>query len=355
MTTLTRRAEEALLGAVLHRPELLPSLRRWLPAAAFGGPDLEALWQALQSIDWSAVSRSEIPAAVTAAVARIEEEGIRRSLPPSRIAQFAHACPDTRTAPLYGGMVLDAAVHRTVAEAGQELRHTARTADVDRAGEVLAGAERTGQRLTGLATAWAAAPETVRNLLETTAEEPLALAERTERARTDPRAEAETVASLLYQSEQLAEVGWLRPSDFSDPQLAAVYRAMGTLAERRALIDPLTVAWEAHRQPGATPSDQVMDELDRGGVPGAAAFTGERVLGTAALDRMDAAGHRMRNAGRHPGLSPTPLLDHADQALRPVAADRERITHAERGLEPAPADAEPAPAGPAYADEEIDL
>ncbi|MCQ4045822.1 DnaB-like helicase N-terminal domain-containing protein [Streptantibioticus rubrisoli] len=346
MSRLTRKVEEALLGAALFNPAALPSMRRWLPSAVFSRADHQALWQVLHAIDFTTVPSSQIPATVSAAIAeQIAEPGLRACLSPARLAQLANACPTPGSAPLYGGMVLEAAVHRSVERAGEELRQTAREAEVDQAAQALARVEGTGQRLAALGAAWQAAPETVRNLLDTAPEQPVTLAPRTERSRVDLRAEAETVASLLYQPAQLDEVRWLQRGDFADPQLAAVYQAMATLHERHAPIDPLTVAWQAQRQSGAQPSEQVLDELDRGGTPGTAVHTGEQVLATAALDRLDGAGHQLRNLARHPALAPASLVGHSDHALQPVAADRERIRQAEREL--APADQEPAPAEPA--------
>jgi replicative DNA helicase len=342
----TRRAEEALLGAMLFRPEALPGMR-WVPAGAFSSPDLGALWTTLQNTDFRNVPSKEMLSAVTAAVAQIEDQGLRQCLPPSRISQLASACPDPRTAPLYGGMTVESAIHRSVEHAGNELRNTAQQAEADQAVRALAEVERTGNRLAALDAAWKTAPETVRNLLDTPAEEPIQLAQRTTRARVDLHAEADTVASLLARPEQLPEVnGWLQSRDFSDPQLAAVYEAMTTLHDRRAPIDTVTVAWEAARRPGAQPSGQVLDELERGGMGGTAAYTGERVLGTAVLDRLDATGHHMRDLSLHPQLAPTALVGHAEQALQPAIADRERVHHAEREPELAHTDTEPAPAGP---------
>lgn len=348
---MTRKAEEALLGAMLHRPEALASMR-WIPAGTFSRPDYAALWGVLQSIDFSAVARSEIPGAVTAAVARIEEPGIRQSLSPSRISDLANRglCPNPHNAALYGGMVLEAAIHRAVEHAGVQLRDTARQAEVDQALTALGQADQTGQRLARLETAWKQTPETVRNLLDTTPEQEITPVPRTERARTDIQAEGETVASLLYEPRQLTEIGPLQEKDFSHPQLAVAYRAIRTLDERHAPIDPLTVAWEAQRHPGPNLSDQVLAELQEAGMGGTAAHTAERVLHTAALDRLDEAGHDMRNYGRHPGLAPGALVDHAEQALAPVIADHERIRHAEREPELA-SDKEPGPPAPDAATE----
>lgn len=347
MTRLTRKAEEALLGAMLHRPQALPSLR-WIPPGTFSRPDYAALWQTLQSLDFTKIAPKDVPAAVTAAVAKIEEPGIRQTLSPSRISNLANrdVCPDPRTAPLYGGMVLESAIHRSVEHAGEQLRETARQAEADQARKALEHADKTGQRLAALDAAWKAAPEVVRNLLDTKPEQEVTAVPRTERARTDLQAETETVASLLYQPGQLQEVtGWLAAKDFSHPELGAVYRSMLTLDERHAPIDPLTVAWEAQRQPGAHPSEQVLAELEQAGMGGTAAHSGEQVLHTAALDRCDEAGFDMRNYGRHPGLAPGALIDHAEQALQPVLADHERIRHAEREPELA-SDKEPAPGAP---------
>lgn len=347
MKRLTRTAEEALLGAMLFRPEALPSMR-WIPPGAFSRPDHAALWQTLHRINFSKVAPNDVPATVTQAVAGIEEQGNRHLLTPSRLAQLASACPDPRTAPLYGGMTLEAAIHRSVEHAGEQLRHTARQAEVDQARQALEQADKTGKRLAALDAAWKAAPETVRNLLDTKPEQPVTPVPRTGRARTDVQSEAETVASLLYQPGQMAEVtGWLKDQDFSHPELAAVYRAMVTLDERHAPIDPLTVAWEAQRHPGAQPSEEVLAELEQAGMGGTAAYTAEQVLNTAALDRLDAAGHDLRNYARHPALAPSALVDHAGQALEPVTADHQRIQHAEREPELA-SDKEPAPPAPAH-------
>ncbi|MFJ8855164.1 DnaB-like helicase N-terminal domain-containing protein [Streptomyces sp. NPDC102437] len=353
MKKLTLKAEEALLGGMLHHPEALPSMR-WIPPGTFSRPDYAALWQTLHTIDFAKVAPSDVPTAVTAAVAKIQEQGIRQTLTPSRLASLANrsVCPNPRTAPLYGGMVLEAAIHRAVEHAGEQLRDTARQAEVDQALRALEQADKTGQRLAQLDKAWRNAPETVRNLLDTQPVEPVTPVPRTERARVDVQAEGETLASLLYEPRQLREpeVRALQDRDFSHPQLAVAYEAMRTLDERHAPIDPLTVAWEAQRLPGPNLSNQVLAELQEAGMGGTAAYTAKQVLHTAALDRLDAAGHDLRNYARHPALAPSALVDHAGQALEPVHADHQRIQHAEREPELA-SDKEPAPPAPVPAPE----
>ncbi|MFF1399400.1 DnaB-like helicase N-terminal domain-containing protein [Streptomyces sp. NPDC058287] len=343
MKRLTRKAEEALLGAAVLRPEELTQLR-WIPAGAFSRPDHAALWQTLHAVDWSTVEPSQITQTLTQAVDQIEEQGIRQMLSPVRLSQLVDVCPSPGSAPLYGGMTLEAAIHRSVEHSGEQLRRTARQTEVDQAQKALEQAAKTGQRFESLDAAWKAAPEMVRTLLDTQPAQAIAPVPRTERARTDLQAEVDTVASLLHQPGQLAEVkGWLQKADFTHPQLSAAYQAMRTLDERHAPIDPLTVAWEAQRHPGAQPSEQVLGELEQTGMSGgAASWAGERVLYTSALDRLDAAGHEIRNLGRHPSLAPGALVGHAEQSLRPVHADHERLQHAAREPELA-SDKEPAP------------
>ena len=347
MKTLIHRAEEALLGAMLFRPQALPSMR-WIPPGSFSRPDHAALWQTLHSIDFTKVAANEITSAVSAAVATIEDQGIRHMLSPSRVSGLANpgVCPDPARAPLYGGMVLESAIHRAVEHAGEQLRDTARRTEVDQALRALEHADKTGQRLAQLDAAWKAAPETVRSLLDTQPDQSIPPVPRSERVRTDLQAETETVASLLAEPRQLAEVPWLHERDFSHPELKAAFQAIRTLDDRRAPVDPLTVAWEAQRHPGAQLSDQVLAELQHAGNPGHAAWNGEQVLNTAALDRMDQAGHDIRNYGRHPALAPGALVDHAGQALEPCRDDHERVQHAEREPE-LTGDKEPAPAAPA--------
>lgn len=342
MSRLAGKAEEALLGAALLNPGALPALR-WLPPGAFSHPAHATLWQVLHRLAPGDIS----PMAVTAELATIDEPGLQETLSSPRLFSMVSACKRPGHAPLYAGMTLESAIHRAVEDAGHGLRAAVEQAALDDVTAVLGDVDQAGQRLGVLGQSWAAAPETVRNLLDIAPEEETRIGARAERARVDLRAEAETVASLLYQPAQMAEVGWLRPEDFSDGQLATAYRALATLADRGAPIDPLTLAWEAQRQPGPQLSEQVLDELDRGGIPGTAAFTGEQVLRTSVLDQVDAAGHALRNLARLPALAPTGLLDHAEAALQPVAADRDRVRAVER--EPELAEQEPAPAGTAPA------
>lgn len=355
MTRLTRRAEDALLGAALHRPEALPALR-WIPPQAFSRPDTQALWHLLHRVDFSQVPRKEIPAAVTRAVQEIPEPGIRKCLSPQRLTQLAGACPNPRNVALYGGMTLEAAMHRSVEQGGERLQDTAQRADVEDARVALEETEHVSRHLQALEGAWKATPETVRNLLDTRPQEPVAPSPPGPRTHGDPHTEFETVASLAWAPNQFADVPWLKAEDFSDPQLRTAYDAMATLHQRQAPIDTLTLAWEASHRGGPQPSEQLLEAIDRYGSGGIAAHTATRVLGAAALDRAADAGRDLRNYGRSPALAPTALVTHAEKALQPCQEDHRRLQHAER--EPELADTEPAPRAshdsPAY-DHEMEM
>lgn len=344
---LSAKVSDALLGAALLRPTVLREVGAWIPAGVFERPEDGALWQALQGLGRDAVDSRGFfrPDAVSAAL----DPQTRAYQSADRLNRLVGACPSTSTAhaAMYAGMTLESAISRVVEQDGQHLQYHAQAAEPGDVRIVLDQVERTDRHLDALARSWAAAPETVRSLLDTAPAEPSPAQTRADRRqRVDLHAEATTVASLLHQPRQMEEVkSWLQPGDFSDPELAAAFTAIATLVDRRAPVDPLTVAWQAQRQPGTQVSEQVMSELTIGGLPGAAAYAGEQVLSTAVLDRLDATGRHLRDLGRIPATPPTTLLDQAHTALEPAAADRDRIHTADREMAPAgPSDQEPAPA-----------
>ncbi|MCU4750292.1 DnaB-like helicase N-terminal domain-containing protein [Streptomyces sp. G-5] len=365
MPPLGRRAEEALLGAVLLRPQQLPGLR-WIHPQTLALPGHQELWRLLHTMDPATIS----PLTVHQALRELSEQrdqdrdlpsGVAlHALPPHRLSALADACPDPRRGALYGGMVLDAAIHRAVDETGGQLRQLA-TADVASPAEartVLDQTQHSRRRLERLGDSWRAVPETVRTILDTPMDRKISLAERRTAARQDLRAEATTIASLLSQPDQLPHVGWLQPGDFADRRNRTTYQAMTALADRHAPIDPLTVAWQAARLPGARHSDHELAELTRTGLPCRAEHAGTQVLTTAALDRLDAAGHRIRQAARVPAIAAPVLLTEAEAAIAPTGRDHQRlqaIEHDHQREHHGASEQEPAPATYDTDPEEIDL
>jgi replicative DNA helicase len=319
MTRTAERAEQSLLGAALLRPSLLPGLR-WIHPGDFRLPAHGHLWRVLHHLGPGHVS----PTAVSTTLQQAEP-GLRNSLSPNVLAGLVEACPAPDHAPLYGGMVLESALHRTVERVGSDLRTRAAHGTPDEAAELLAEARQAAAEVPGLGVRWALAPETVRNLLDTT---PDNLPDRVlfqQRGRVDPEAERVVVASLLRYPDQAPEIGYLRGEDFADHHHAATFEAIGRLTERRAPIDPLTVAWESQRAGGPQPQVDQLMELHREGVPGQADYAGRTVVGTAALDRLDHTGRQIQAHAMDPALDVPHLLDRTAGAVAPLDQTHDRL------------------------------
>lgn len=317
------RAEQALLGAGMLRPAQLPDLR-WIVPGDFSTAAHGWLWNALHRLPADQVS----PVTVTQAVAAADP-GTRQILAPHRIAWMVDVCPQPAHAPLYGGMVLEAALHRTVDLVGSDLRTRAAHASLEEADRMIADAVATGQQLPGMGVRWATVPETVRNLLDTASDRSPAPAPALTRTHLDPAAEQAVVASLLRYPQQMDQMRWLRSADFADPANAAVYRAIERLTERRAPVDALTVAWEAQRAGGLVPDAADLDRLDHAGAPGQAEYAGRTVLDAAALDRLDHAGAHVAQLAADTSLSVPALLGNATNAIAPLATTHQRLLAAE--------------------------
>ncbi|MGK4586078.1 DnaB-like helicase N-terminal domain-containing protein [Kitasatospora sp. HPMI-4] len=319
MSGTVERAEHALLGAVILRPEQLPGLR-WIDPVDFATPARGWLWNALHRMGPDRVH----PVAITAALADADP-GTRQILAPHRVAGMVASCPNAAHAPLYGGMVLEAALHRAVDFVGSDLRTRAAHGQLDEADQLVADAVATGQQLPGMGVRWATVPETVRSLLDTAADRPPTPAPPLVRSRVDAVAEETTVASLLRYPQQMEEVGrWLHAADFADSQHAAVYRAIERLTQRQAPIDALTVTWEAQR--GTVPLDPAhLDRLERDSLPGQAEYAGRAVLGAAALDRLDHAGAHVTQLAADTSLSVPALLTASSAAIAPLTATHQRL------------------------------
>lgn len=320
MSGIVGRAEHALLGAVMLRPAQLPSLR-WVTPADFSAPAHGWLWNRLHRMDPARID----PVAVTQALADADP-GTRQILAPHRLAGMVDACPTPAHAPLYAGMVLESALHRTVDFVGSDLRTRAAHGLPDEVDQLVGEAVATGQQLSGLGVRWATVPETVRSLLDTGSDQPPAPAPALVRSRVDPLAEQAVVSSLLRYPQQMDEVGrWLHAADFAESDNATVYRAVERLAQRRAPVDPLTVAWEAQRASGALLDPAWLTRLDHDAAPGQAEYAGRAVLGASALDRLNHAGAHVAQLAADTSLSVPALLTQAGGAIAPLAATHQRL------------------------------
>ncbi|WP_324607634.1 DnaB-like helicase N-terminal domain-containing protein [Streptomyces sp. NRRL WC-3742] len=263
--------EQAVLGAVLLDPRQLGGLD-WLEPRDFYRPGHQALFAALRKLraeDHPALStEGAVPVAwLTDTLAEAGQQV--RGLTASYLHTLVAACPRPAHAPLYGRMVLEGSIHRTVAEhanrllavaredAGQhEVHGTAAQADV------LAGV------LDGLAKRWgtrprASAPRTPPLLV---AGQPTAAAQAED--------EQFLLSLLVHQNGAIGEVfDWLRPQDFAVPGHGHLYRCLGALHHRGEPIDPVTTLWEVQRRGLLTEGTLTEEQLEpvlRDGAAGSA-------------------------------------------------------------------------------------
>ncbi|MFD5565546.1 DnaB-like helicase N-terminal domain-containing protein [Kitasatospora griseola] len=312
------RAEHALLGAGLLHPQQLRNLR-WITPQDFRHPARGWLWRTLHQTP----AKDVRPMAITEALAAADP-GTRRILSPDQLALMVAECPSPGRAPLYGGMVLEASLHRAVDRAGSDLRTRVAHAGADEAQRMVADALAAGRQLTGMGVRWATVPDPVRVLLETPGDRPPAAAPPLPRSRADRLAEEATVASLLAYPHQIRELGWLASADFTDPGHAVAFRAVERLAQCGAPVDPLTVAWESRRI-GAPLDVEVLDRLHQAALPGQAEYAGRTVLANAALNRLDHAGAHVQQLAADSSLSAPALLTASSGAIAPLETTHQRL------------------------------
>ncbi|MFJ4912884.1 DnaB-like helicase N-terminal domain-containing protein [Streptomyces sp. NPDC088726] len=342
-------AEQAVLGSVLLDPGQLSHLD-WLAPDHFYRPVHQALFAALRKLrddSHPALAQEPVPLSwVTDAVA--EASTHVRGL----TAVYAHtlisACPRPAHAPVYGRMVLEGAIHRSITEHAIRLHQAARADALQ--GEV-EGALHYADVLTGvlsdLAQRWGTEPRPV-----APAAPPATVPVTPPPVRADQVAEDERflLAVLAERPKAMDEVvGWLRPGDFADPAHGQLYRCLGALHHRGEPIDRVTLLWEAQRRgllaDGTLSSDQLTAICDGVG-PGSAEWLGELVM-RSSLTRTAATSARViRALAENESLSPGRLINHALHALGPLDELRTRWQAAKGIPAPTPSASVPTAGGP---------
>ncbi|WP_393063040.1 DnaB-like helicase N-terminal domain-containing protein [Streptomyces sp. LN549] len=343
-------AEQAVLGAVLLDPGQLAHLD-WLAPEHFDRPAHLALFAALRKLrsdghpalatEGGAIPLSWVTDAVEAAGRHV------RGL----TAVYAHtlisACPRPEHAPVYGRMVLEGAIHRTIAQHAIRLHQAARSdalqGQVEGAlhrADVLSGV------LSDLAQRWETEPRPVPPV-------PTPIT-----ASADPSpVSAEVCEDEQFLLTVLADrptamdevVGWLRPGDFAAPAHGQLYQCLGALHHRGEPIDHITLLWEAQRRgllaDGALTADHFAAICDVVGA-GDAGWLGEQVLRSSITRTAATAARQVRALAENEALSPGRLINHALHALGPLDEVRTRWQNA-TGRSPAhPPARAPAPDGP---------
>lgn len=342
-------AEQALLGSVLLDPGQLSHLD-WLAPDHFYRPVHQTLFAALRKLrDDGHPALAEKPVPLSWVTDAVDEASAHvRGL----TAVYAHtlisACPRAAHAPVYGRMVLEGAIHRSIT--GHAIRlHQAARSDALR-GEV-EGSLHYADVLTGvlsdLAQRWGTEP---RPVAPTTAPATAPVTPPPVRAGQVAEDEQFLLAVLADRPKAMDEVvGWLRPSDFAEPAHGQLYRCLGALHHRGEPIDRITLLWEAQRRgllaDGTLSSDQLTVICDGVG-PGSAEWLGEQVMRSSVTRTAATSARTVRALAENETLSPGRLINHALHALGPLDEVRTRWQDANGRPAPAPTTPTPSPNGP---------
>lgn len=342
------RAEQAVLGAVLLDPGQLASLA-WLEPNHFYRPAHRALFSAMRDLHRAGQpvldAEGNVPLEwVTGTVDEASRNVL--GLNPSYAHTLIAACPRPGHAAMYGRMVLEGAIHRTVTEHAVRLHQAARAdalqGEVDGAlhqADVLAGV------LADLARRWGTEPRPVAPAGSRVAEAvPVPAA--TEQALQD---EQFLLSVLLNQPAAISEVvGWLRPGDFAESGHGELYRCLGALHHRGEPVDQLTVLWEAQRRgllAEGTLTDEQVHGICEGLGAGSAEFLGEQIMRSSLTRTAAASASAIRVLAEDEALAPGRLISHALHALGPLnevrsrwrtAADDPPAAHMPTAADPAP-------------------
>ncbi|AXI91102.1 helicase DnaB [Streptomyces sp. ETH9427] len=343
-------AEQAVLGAVLLDPDQLSHLN-WLVPDHFYRPVHQALFGALRKLrsDGHPALSADGPVPLSWVTDAVDEAGLHvRGLTAAYAHTLIQTCPRTEHAPVYGRMVLEGAIHRTIAQHAIRLHQAARADAVQ--GEV-EGALRTADVLNGvltdLARRWGTDPRPVGPTGATTAASAVPPPVRADHVAEDERF---LLAVLTEQPRAMDEVvAWLRPGDFADPAHGQLYRCLSALHHRGEPIDRITLLWEAQRRgllADGTLSSERLTAVCDGMVPGSADWFGHRVMRSSLTRTAAASARAIRALAEDEALSPGRLINHALHALGPLDEVRARWATANGSPAPKPRASAPSTGGP---------
>ncbi|MFC8350390.1 DnaB-like helicase N-terminal domain-containing protein [Streptomyces sp. NPDC057280] len=341
MTPLVQ-AEQAVLGAVFLDPGQLDQLSPWLRPDHFYRPIHAALYAAMLKLHadghpaTSAKSGDPIP--LSWVTDTVREAGTRtRGLTASYAHSLISACPRPTHAPVYGRMVLEGAIHRSVTQHAIRLHQAAR-ADAVRGGveETVHHAQVLSDVLADLSRRWGteSRPVPPPEPITSPAQQPQAV---DEQVLAD---EEFLLGCISARPQQLLDVvDWLRPGDFADIGHQQIYRALGALHHRSEPIDQLTVLWETQRRgalsDGTLNAERVLRICDPLSFSGVAEHFGEQVVQASLVRTAAAVARQVRALADDEALAPGRLISYALHALGPLDDVRSRL-HRTHEADPEP-------------------
>ncbi|MFJ4184213.1 DnaB-like helicase N-terminal domain-containing protein [Kitasatospora sp. NPDC089509] len=337
------KGEQALLGAVLLDPAQLDTLA-WLTPADFYRPAHRALFTAIRNLAAGQQPVREADGAVPLSwvTDALTEAGREvRGLSASYAHTLIAACPRPQNAPIYGRMVLEGSIHRTVLEHAVRLEHVAR---IDAEAHEVEGVLHHADILTGvlgdLARRWGAEPRPI---------PPPATGPTAPPSPVGPEGtedERFLLAVLVSQPAAMTEVyDWLRPGDFADAGHGQVYRCLGALHHRGEPIDGVTALWEVQRRgllADGTISREQLDSLFGGPGAGSAEWLGDQVIRSSVVRTAAGAAATIKAFAEGSAMAPGRLIGQALHALGPLDEVRARWHTANQVPSPAAEKADPA-------------
>ena len=319
------KGEQAALGAILLDPAQLDTLT-WLTPADFYRPAHQALFAAMRTVQSAEhpalAAQGDVP--LSWVTDTVTEAGHHvRGLTASYAHTLIAACPRPQNAPVYGRMVLEGSIHRTVTEHATRLEQAARIdAGQQSVEDVLHHADVLTDVLESLSRRWGTQPRPAPPPGAQPGSAPVpGPPEQTEDERF-------LLAVLISQPSAMAEVyDWLRPGDFAVAGHGQLYRCLGALHHRGEPIDQVTALWEVQRRGLLADGTLVQDQLDSlFGEPGAgsAEWLGDQVIRSSVVRTAAGAATAIKALAEEQALAPGRLIGQALQALGPLDEVRAR-------------------------------
>ncbi|MEU9133885.1 DnaB-like helicase N-terminal domain-containing protein [Kitasatospora sp. NPDC048540] len=333
-------AEQAVLAAVLARPDQAQQLRGWLRAEDFADPWMGHMYQALveEGLASHPAVTSRPPGPERQQVLgrmlleQLQYKAAERgwTISPAmwleaagQIRSGIRPVPHPEQAALIGQRVLQSSIQRQVDDSRWRVEFSLMSLGTPAAEMEVNSMLATLQELEGRWERAMGRPGAVGASL------PPAAGRRPHLAGTEDA----VLGSLMRDPGQVEQVRrWLRPQDFTAPGRAELYATITAAAEAGGTIDPVLIVWDAHRRsasPGALTSDEVW-EIASAGVPGVAVGGGRELVEAGIVHHVRSAASAIEAAAGNPAAAPGMVFATARGHLQHASAQSARLAQANR-------------------------